>query len=101
MRSRYGRKQCYMSHRRYLPKNHKWSSDESTFDGSKEFKSAPRSLFASDFLALMNDLKGNFLSKAKDKRLKISHEKRGKCISCSVNWYQSQLPVVLRSIFIY
>ena len=33
-----GHKCCYMGHRRFLPKNHKWRRETKSFDGKKDFK---------------------------------------------------------------
>ncbi|XP_055961889.1 uncharacterized protein LOC130015557 [Mercurialis annua] len=72
-----GNKQCYMGHRRYLPRKHKWRNDKTSFDGTTELRSSPILLSGSDVLAQVNDLEGMSLTKAIGKRIKISHEKRG------------------------
>ncbi|XP_076914543.1 uncharacterized protein LOC143573590 [Bidens hawaiensis] len=37
----FGRKWCYMCHRRWLPSDHRWRSDIRSFDGRDEFRIAP------------------------------------------------------------
>jgi len=37
----YGRKFCYMGHRRWLPTNHKWRQNARSFDGKQELGAAP------------------------------------------------------------
>ncbi|XP_019189999.1 PREDICTED: uncharacterized protein LOC109184453 [Ipomoea nil] len=56
-------KQCYMGHRRYLPSNHKWRKDKSSFDGTRELRPPPKSLSGSDILAQVSDLEGITLTK--------------------------------------
>jgi hypothetical protein len=37
----YGRKCCYMGHRRYLPTDHRWRMKKRAFDGTQELDGAP------------------------------------------------------------
>ncbi|KAH0747692.1 hypothetical protein KY285_009349 [Solanum tuberosum] len=39
-----GNKQCYMRHRRFLPRIHKWRNDKDSFAGTKEHKLPPKML---------------------------------------------------------
>ena len=38
---RYGRKFCYMCHRRWLEPDHKWRYNKRDFDGTQEFRAPP------------------------------------------------------------
>jgi hypothetical protein len=38
---KYGRKCCYMGHRRYLPMDHKWRMKKRAFDGTQELDGVP------------------------------------------------------------
>ncbi|XP_062013496.1 uncharacterized protein LOC133729885 [Rosa rugosa] len=38
---KHGRKYCYMCHRRFLPRNHKFRKDKVSFDGKQEWGRAP------------------------------------------------------------
>ncbi|XP_040364563.1 uncharacterized protein LOC121050060 [Rosa chinensis] len=38
---KHGRKYCYMCHRRFLPRNHKFRKDKVSFDGKQEWDRAP------------------------------------------------------------
>nr|GEY68534.1 hypothetical protein [Tanacetum cinerariifolium] len=38
---RHGKKWCYVSHRRWLPTDHRWSSDVRSFVGHEEMRTAP------------------------------------------------------------
>ncbi|KAK9142841.1 hypothetical protein Syun_012241 [Stephania yunnanensis] len=70
--------QCYMSHRRFLPRKHKWRNDIKNFDGTRELKvPPPKSLSGSNALAQVYDLEGITLTKDSTKKVKISHKKRG------------------------
>ncbi|KAL3826143.1 hypothetical protein ACJIZ3_022172 [Penstemon smallii] len=48
---------CYMRHRRYLPRAHKWREMADCFDGTNEYGSAPKELFGEDVLQQLNYLK--------------------------------------------
>ena len=49
-RLKYGRKYCYMAYRRYLPHNHPWMQNKSSFDNTKELDEAPKPLSRYDVL---------------------------------------------------
>lgn len=40
-RLRYGKKNCFMGHRRFLPINHKYRQNKATFDGTVELRNPP------------------------------------------------------------
>nr|GMC80064.1 uncharacterized protein LOC109184453 [Ipomoea batatas] len=94
-------KQCYMGHRRYLPSKHKWRNDKSSFDGTKELRPPPKSLSGSDILAQVSDLEGITLTKDGRKKVKISHEKRGRALGAGIarnlsddEWLQAHIYVL-------
>jgi len=72
-----GKKFCYMGHRRFLPKDHKWRKDRASFDGNKEFRDPPEPLTGDEVLQQVNNLEGIVLSKDPSKKTKISHSERG------------------------
>lgn len=37
-----GHKTCYMAYRHFLPKDHKWRANRSSFDGTKEHQLPPK-----------------------------------------------------------
>ncbi len=43
-------KQCYMSHRRFLPMDHPWRHDRKNFNGDKELEEKPPQLSGDDTL---------------------------------------------------
>lgn len=45
-----GRKGCYMGHRRFLPTRHSWRNN-TTFNGQREKRSAPKPLSGDDVLS--------------------------------------------------
>ncbi|XP_028061586.1 uncharacterized protein LOC114265045 [Camellia sinensis] len=47
---KHGRKYSYMSHRRFLPVNHKFRKDKVSFDGSREWRLKPQILFGFEML---------------------------------------------------
>ncbi|XP_004499726.1 uncharacterized protein [Cicer arietinum] len=49
-RLKFGRKNCFMGHRRYLPLDHKYKYNKHSFDGSLEFRSSPAPMSGSEVL---------------------------------------------------
>ncbi|XP_004516272.1 uncharacterized protein [Cicer arietinum] len=49
-RLKFGRKNCFMGHRRYLPFDHKYRYNKHSFDGSLEFRSSPVPMSGSEVL---------------------------------------------------
>nr|XP_009786492.1 PREDICTED: uncharacterized protein LOC104234593 [Nicotiana sylvestris] len=56
-RLKYGRKFCYMGHRRFLKSGHKYRNDAKSFDGTKETRHAPCPVFGSVVLNQVKDIK--------------------------------------------
>nr|XP_009786859.1 PREDICTED: uncharacterized protein LOC104234908 [Nicotiana sylvestris] len=79
------KKRCYMSHRRFLPLNHKWRNDKTSFDGTKEKRLPPKQLSGDDILDQVADLDGLQLTRDPKKKIKISHESR------SDNWNEKSI----------
>ncbi|KAB1212871.1 hypothetical protein CJ030_MR5G010171 [Morella rubra] len=57
MRLKYGKKQCYMGHRRFLPMGHAWRRKRALFDGSVEHRLQPRELSGVDVMEQLQKLK--------------------------------------------
>ncbi|XP_020271111.1 uncharacterized protein LOC109846297 [Asparagus officinalis] len=72
-----GGKQCYMRHRRYLDENHNWRKDRKLFDSTRERGYAAPKLTGDDILKQVEDLIGITLTNHLEKKIKISHERRG------------------------
>ncbi|XP_049414815.1 uncharacterized protein LOC125877616 [Solanum stenotomum] len=70
------RKQCFMGHRRYLPKDHRWRNDKKSFDNTIEKRRPPKTCSGIELLNQVQDLEGQPLKKDPKKKRKISHEKR-------------------------
>ncbi|XP_015167842.1 uncharacterized protein [Solanum tuberosum] len=70
------KKQCFMGHRRYLPKDHRWRNDKKSFDDTIEKRLPPKTCSGIDILNQVQDLEGEPLTKDPKKKRKISHEKR-------------------------
>lgn len=51
MQLKHGHKTCYMGHWRFLPINHKWKKNMSSFDGKKENRPRPKELNGDDIVA--------------------------------------------------
>ncbi|XP_043687637.1 uncharacterized protein LOC122638852 [Telopea speciosissima] len=47
---KYGRKHCYLGHRRFLPPDHKFRTDRRSFDGHEEHRVQPKTLSGFDVL---------------------------------------------------
>jgi len=72
-----GKKFCYMGHRRFLPNDHKWRKNKTSFDGTREHRGPPKPLTGDEVLQQVNDLEEVVLSKDPSKKTKISHSERG------------------------
>lgn len=72
-----GRKFCYMGHRRFLRRSHRWRNDRTSFDGTKESRGPPKELSGDDVLKQVQDLQGIILSKDMSKKTKVSRSDRG------------------------
>ncbi|KAF5446876.1 hypothetical protein F2P56_032472 [Juglans regia] len=48
---KYGRKHCYMGHRRFLPQNHIWRKKKLLFNGNEDHCIPPRLLGGADILS--------------------------------------------------
>uniref|UniRef100_A0A0V0IWV4 Putative ovule protein n=1 Tax=Solanum chacoense TaxID=4108 RepID=A0A0V0IWV4_SOLCH len=66
-----------MGHRRYLPLNHKWRNDKALFDNTIEHRQPLEMLSGDDILDQVADLDGLPLTKDPQKKIKISHKKKG------------------------
>ncbi|WVZ75536.1 hypothetical protein U9M48_023579 [Paspalum notatum var. saurae] len=87
-----GRKFCYRAHRRLLPIEDKWRKDEASFDGTREYRGAPKPLMGDEVLDQVNDLEGIVLSKDPSKKTKISHSERGD------NWLKKNVMHIEKNI---
>lgn len=61
----YGKKQCYMCHRRFLPLDHKWRDNKRNFDGNKELRPPPLFMSGDDILKQMQDVEQITFGKGK------------------------------------
>ncbi|XP_056688246.1 uncharacterized protein [Spinacia oleracea] len=77
MRLSHGGKECYMEHRCYLPKNHRWRKDKDSFDGKVEHGLPPEPCSIDEILRQLEDLENIVLSKDPHVKTKINHELRG------------------------
>jgi hypothetical protein len=55
---KYGRKVCFMCHRRWLPEEHPWRKRGDLFDGTDEHRSKPQELSTSQLLQQLRDAEG-------------------------------------------
>lgn len=53
---KYGRKTCYMGHRRFLPLGHRFRSLKKEFDGNVDFSPPPNPLLGPDILQKLKDI---------------------------------------------
>ncbi|WMV07748.1 hypothetical protein MTR67_007374 [Solanum verrucosum] len=70
------KKESFMGHRRYLPRNHKWRNEKKSFDGTEEKTLPPKKRSGIEILHQVQDLEGLQLTKEPKKRIKISHDSR-------------------------
>nr|XP_016511549.1 PREDICTED: uncharacterized protein LOC107828697 [Nicotiana tabacum] len=60
LRLKYGRKYCFMSHRRWLPHGHKFRKDKVSFNGFKELEAASKYLSGIEVLKQLKGIKNKF-----------------------------------------
>ncbi|XP_031265479.1 uncharacterized protein LOC116123878 [Pistacia vera] len=68
-RLKYGCKFSFMGARRFLPMNHKWRENKSSFDGKLEKRSAPKKMSGDDMLNQLQMLQPITFGKAKKKQM--------------------------------
>ncbi|XP_042942758.1 uncharacterized protein LOC122307433 [Carya illinoinensis] len=74
---KYGRKHCYMGHRRFLPPDHMWRKRKNDFNGKEDHRMPPRVLEGSDIEAQLLMLG--------DVQFGKSHRKRKRTVE-ELNW---------------
>ena len=70
----YGRKLCFMGHRRFLPGDHRWRGNSGMFDGTVEWGQPPPYLSGEDVLAQFIDVGCNEFGKKQRKRKRATNE---------------------------
>ena len=60
-----GHKTCYMGHRRFLPSDHKWRRNLSSFDGTRERGQPPKVLSGDDILCQLDKCRDVVFGKSK------------------------------------
>ncbi|CAN1129852.1 hypothetical protein LINPERHAP2_LOCUS5479 [Linum perenne] len=73
---KYGRKFCYLGHRRFLPSRHVFRRYKKSFDNQQEFRPAPKPLSGSDVLADLQGRQITFGKKSKNNHLPYAWKKR-------------------------
>ncbi|CAN1820113.1 hypothetical protein LINPERHAP1_LOCUS28970 [Linum perenne] len=73
---KYGRKFCYLGHRRFLPSRHVFRRYKKSFDNQQEFRPPPKSLSGSDVLADLQGRQIKFGKKSKNNHLPYAWKKR-------------------------
>ncbi|XP_042980097.1 uncharacterized protein LOC122310279 [Carya illinoinensis] len=71
---KFGRKQCYMGHRRFLPPDHIWRSRKGLFNGKEDHRNPPRLLNGSDVVSQLHMLGDVQFGKSRRKRKRTSEE---------------------------
>ncbi|XP_042972958.1 uncharacterized protein LOC122304759 [Carya illinoinensis] len=71
---KYGRKHCYMGHRRFLPSNHIWRTKKWLFNGKADHRMPPRVLEGIDLLRQLQMLGEVSFGKSLRKRKRTSEE---------------------------
>ncbi|XP_058723125.1 uncharacterized protein LOC131594944 [Vicia villosa] len=93
-RLRYGLKQSYMGHRRFLPINHIWRKNKSSFDNTKEIRYPPKQLTGDDVLTQLENLElvtfGKFTKKRKRTK-KVDHNWKKKSVFFELPYWRTLL----------
>ncbi|KAF5471704.1 hypothetical protein F2P56_008477 [Juglans regia] len=71
---KYGRKHCYMGHRRFLPPDHMWRRRKHLFNGKEDHRMLPSVLEGVDVLAQLQMLGDVQFGKARRKRKRTAEE---------------------------
>ncbi|KAG9457976.1 hypothetical protein H6P81_002484 [Aristolochia fimbriata] len=82
-RLKHGRKECYMGHRRYLSRDHKWQKDKKV-DGKQELRTTPVPQSGSDMERKLNEL--SFFPFGKNQMAK-----KRKRIPTTLNWRKKSI----------
>ncbi|XP_057443879.1 uncharacterized protein LOC130736038 [Lotus japonicus] len=93
-RLKYGRKQCYMGHRRFLPTQHPWRMKKSPFDNTREVRVAPEPLTGDQVIAQLEGLELLPFGKATRKRkriAKVNHNWKKKSIFFELPYWRTNL----------
>ncbi|XP_057442542.1 uncharacterized protein LOC130734207 [Lotus japonicus] len=91
-RLKYGRKQCYMGHRRFLPTLHPWRMKKSPFDNTREVKIASEPLTGDHVIAQLEGLELLPFGKATRKRIaKVNHNWKKKSIFFELPYWRTNL----------
>ncbi|KAF5442108.1 hypothetical protein F2P56_036942 [Juglans regia] len=71
---KYGRKHCYMGHRRFLPPDHMWRRRKNLFNGKEDHRMPPSVLDGADVLAQLQMLGDVQFGKSRRKRKRTAEE---------------------------
>ncbi|KAF5470111.1 hypothetical protein F2P56_010651 [Juglans regia] len=71
---KYGRKHCYMGHRRFLPPDHMWRRRKHSFNGKEDHRMPPSVLDGADVLAQLQMLGDVQFGKSRRKRKRTAEE---------------------------
>lgn len=95
---KHGRKFCYMGHRRFLERNHKFRRDRISFDGNQEVRDAPLPLSSSQIVDQLQNVKNEFgksnhscKGKRKQGRDIMPHNWKKKSIFFSLPYWENLL----------
>lgn len=72
-RLKYGQKECYLCHRRFLKSDHKWRKNKSSFDNTVETRKAPKPLSGDEVIEQYETFEQVTFGKMTRKR-KCDHE---------------------------
>ncbi|XP_020080540.1 uncharacterized protein LOC109704191 isoform X2 [Ananas comosus] len=81
---KHGRKLCYMGHRRFLKRGHRFRQDAISFDGTCELREAPPLLSGHDLLEQVKDI--NIVFGKHNKNTKSKKSGRANVMQPSYNW---------------
>jgi hypothetical protein len=94
LRLKYGRKQCYMGHRRFLPVNHIWRKNKSSFDNTREIRNQPRQLTGDDVITQLENLELGTFGKSTRKRKRneeVNHNWKKKSVFFELSYWRTIL----------
>lgn len=72
---KYSFKQCYMGHRKFLPSDHPWRKNKSSFDNTREVRQAPQPLTGEEVIAQHEKIQPVIFGKTIKKRKREEGEK--------------------------
>ncbi|XP_042515263.1 uncharacterized protein LOC122089606 [Macadamia integrifolia] len=88
---KYGKKHCYLGHRRFLPQEHRFRRDKRSFDGHEEHRLQPKQLSGNDILEHLQYIDFPQFGKENNKQSGKKKQRRLKQPELPYNWKKKSI----------